>query len=638
MYRMKGFLRFLMAVFFLFCFVPSSFSATVDVMIVYDLTAKSWVDSHAGMSTFAASAIARMNQALANSGVTNLTFRLVNASQVSYTYATGDDGATLGSALTFLRTNIAVSTLRNTCGADVVVMLVDTGSAYGTVGLGYELSQYMISHDTGKDYAFSVSAIRSVYESETMTHEVGHNFGCGHSKDQSDSPGPGIFSYSAGWYFVDYSSIMAYNDKDGDGYADYIEASYFSNPDVTVDGEATGNAANGDNARTLDETAAVVEAYRTATSSTTTTTTTSTSSSSSSTSATSSSSTTTTKTTTTTSTSHSFTSTTTSTATTTTTTTIADSTPNQFTFTDQTNVPLSTVVTSNTITVSGINTAAIISIVGGTYSVNGGAYRSASYIVNNGNTVIVQQTSSASYSTKTDATLNIGGVSDTFSVTTLASPGETPPDQFTFTDITGVKPNTAVTSNAITVSGIDAGVPISITGGTYSVNDGLFTNENGTVNNGDTVKVRQTSSDDYSTTTEVTLNIGGVTDSFSVTTEAESTSGKDGGGGGGCFIATAAFGSPMAGQVEILRQFRDRYLLTNAWGMKFVAWYYRNGPVAASYIKDKPLAKAAVRAALYPLIGFSMMMIAGYLPVVAVGFLLSALLFLRLRPEKSIAT
>ena len=95
----------------------------------------------------------------------------------------------------------------------------------------------------------------------------------------------------------------------------------------------------------------------------------------------------------------------------------------------------------------------------------------------------------------------------------------------------------------------------------------------------------------------------------------------------GCFIATAAFGSPLARQVEILRQFRDRYLLTNNPGQKFVAWYYRNSPTAANYIQDKPLTKAAIRAALYPLIGFSFLLISGYLPFVIVGLLLTAFLF-----------
>jgi hypothetical protein len=78
-------------------------------------------------------------------------------------------------------------------------------------------------------------------------------------------------------------------------------------------------------------------------------------------------------------------------------------------------------------------------------------------------------------------------------------------------------------------------------------------------------------------------------------------------------------------------------LLTNAPGRNFVSWYYRNGPVAAQYIKDKPLIKAAVRLTLYPLIGFSLLLILGYLPFVTIGLLLSTLLFLRFKPKKLIA-
>jgi hypothetical protein len=189
-------------------------------------------------------------------------------------------------------------------------------------------------------------------------------------------------------------------------------------------------------------------------------------------------------------------------------------------------------------------------------------------------------------------------------------PTDTTPD---FINQTGVALSTTVTSNQLTVLGINTATSISITGGTYSINGGSYTSDSGTVNNGDTVTVQLTSSGSYSTTVDATLTIGGVSNTFSVTTQAAPPSTSNG-GGGGCFIATAAFGSPMAQQVEILRQFRDRYLLTNAIGGKFVAWYYRNGPVAANYIKNKPLAKAAVRAALYPLIGFSFLLINGILP------------------------
>jgi hypothetical protein len=95
-----------------------------------------------------------------------------------------------------------------------------------------------------------------------------------------------------------------------------------------------------------------------------------------------------------------------------------------------------------------------------------------------------------------------------------------------------VAPNTLVTSNEITVTGIDAPAPISIlgvAGAAYSINDGIndgpFTSSAGTVEVGNTVTVQQTSWSDFSTTTNAILVIGGVTRTFSVST-APSTSGS----------------------------------------------------------------------------------------------------------------
>jgi hypothetical protein len=106
-----------------------------------------------------------------------------------------------------------------------------------------------------------------------------------------------------------------------------------------------------------------------------------------------------------------------------------------------------------------------------------------------------------------------------FSVTTVAAPlPDTTPNQFTFTDQTGVTPNTPVTSNAITVSGINAPAPISVTGGQYSINGGAYTSSSGTVSNGNTLTARVTSSGNYAATTSATLTIGGVNGVFSVTT------------------------------------------------------------------------------------------------------------------------
>jgi hypothetical protein len=103
-----------------------------------------------------------------------------------------------------------------------------------------------------------------------------------------------------------------------------------------------------------------------------------------------------------------------------------DTTPDAFAFVDQTNVAVSTLMTSNTITVSGINTGTPISVTGGSYSINGGAFTTAAGTVNNGDSVRVQQTSSPSFATSTDAVLTIGGVSDTFTVTTAAATAAVP--------------------------------------------------------------------------------------------------------------------------------------------------------------------------------------------------------------------
>ncbi len=76
----------------------------------------------------------------------------------------------------------------------------------------------------------------------------------------------------------------------------------------------------------------------------------------------------------------------------------------------------------------------------------------------------------------------------------------------------------------------------------------------------------------------------------------------------GCFIATAAFGSSSDPEVQTLRVFRDRYLLTSGAGKAFVRWYYENAPAAASWLNAHPGFKPAVRAALMPAVGLALFM------------------------------
>ena len=76
-----------------------------------------------------------------------------------------------------------------------------------------------------------------------------------------------------------------------------------------------------------------------------------------------------------------------------------------------------------------------------------------------------------------------------------------------------------------------------------------------------------------------------------------------------CFIATAAFGSPFHPYVEILREFRDSYLLTNSPGRKIISLYYFYSPPFAEKIARNAILRAIVQLCLIPAIIFSGLMI-----------------------------
>jgi len=64
---------------------------------------------------------------------------------------------------------------------------------------------------------------------------------------------------------------------------------------------------------------------------------------------------------------------------------------------------------------------------------------------------------------------------------------------------------------------------------------------------------------------------------------------------GFCFIATAAYGTETASQLDILRDFRDQVLLENALGSRFVEAYYRVSPPVADFIAKNDFLRAVVR-------------------------------------------
>lgn len=205
----------------------------------------------------------------------------------------------------------------------------------------------------------------------------------------------------------------------------------------------------------------------------------------------------------------------------------SDTTPDPFSFASVTNAVPGSVQTSNAVTILGIDSAAAISVSGGSYSIDGGSFTSAAGTIGNGSSVVLRVTASSTAGATTGAVLSIGGVDGNFSVTTAAAGSDTTPNAFSFSSVSSASAGSTQTSNAVTIGGINAAAPISITGGSYNINGGSYTSASGSVNNGDSVTVRVTASSTAGASITATLTVGGISGSFKVTTASSSSGGSD---------------------------------------------------------------------------------------------------------------
>ena len=88
--------------------------------------------------------------------------------------------------------------------------------------------------------------------------------------------------------------------------------------------------------------------------------------------------------------------------------------------------------------------------------------------------------------------------------------------------------------------------------------------------------------------------------------------------GQGCFIATAAYGSILAPEVNTFRKFRSEYLLKSKFGRLFVKTYYTYSPPLADFISNHPTLRFVARMFLFPILIFVKLALwMGLLPSVA---------------------
>ncbi len=232
----------------------------VTLMIVYTPAAASWAaGSEGGIENTIAQLMAKARLALSNSK-TLMTLQLVHSQQVQYT-----EQNSVNDLYNLAYTNDAYMTdiysMRMNHCADLVVLLENISY---TGGQGFLLTSVAGRPDNG----FSLTRVQQASWTYTTIHEIGHNMGAHHHKLQNTQPGPGIFTYSAGWRWVTAGNtrlctVMTY--EAGSNFSDgltHTRVGYFSDPDIDYQGLPTGDAVDANNALTLRLTKSAVAAYR----------------------------------------------------------------------------------------------------------------------------------------------------------------------------------------------------------------------------------------------------------------------------------------------------------------------------------------------------------------------------------------
>ena len=232
--------------------------ATITVMVVYTPAASKWAADRGGINNIIAIAMGNSQLTADNSNV-GVTFELIHSAEVNYIESSS--GSTDLSRLQSTNDGHMdeVHEWRNIYGADLVSLLAVRDDVGGMA--------YLMNNPNGNSaWGFSLSRIQQT-AGLTFIHEVGHTMGLHHHKQQNYQPGPGLFSYSAGWRWFDnisgYCTVMTYTS--GQYFSDGRNASripVFSSPLITYNGISTGHVLNGDNSRTVREMKHKIAAYR----------------------------------------------------------------------------------------------------------------------------------------------------------------------------------------------------------------------------------------------------------------------------------------------------------------------------------------------------------------------------------------
>jgi hypothetical protein len=227
--------------------------SVVDVLVVYTAEARVAAGGTSAISSLIDLATSETNAAYSNSGVSH-TIRIVGRQETSFS----ETGFTFSGFLTSAQDGSisGVHALRDSTGADLVVMLVDGDDSL--CGLAYLMTPVSSSF---APYGYSVTQTNCATGNYTFGHEIGHNMSARHDRTADNTDGS-PFNYNHGYLFTvnpnNYKTIM--------GTGGNTRIQYFSNPNVLFDGAATGvvegDALAADNRLTFQNTSLTVSQFR----------------------------------------------------------------------------------------------------------------------------------------------------------------------------------------------------------------------------------------------------------------------------------------------------------------------------------------------------------------------------------------
>lgn len=227
---------------------------TIDVLVAYTPAARQTAGGEAQMRQLIQLGIAETNQGYANSGVIQRV-RLAGTGEVAY-QETGSLDTDL-ERLTdrgdgFLE---EVHAVRDRAAADVVSLWVNEGDA---CGIGWQMED---PTRVRPELGFHVVTLECATGYFSFGHEMGHNMGAGHAREDS---GGGAFPYSYGYKQTgtspSFRTVMAYDCKGG-----CARVNYWSSPEARYNGKATGVNGSENNALALNNTARIVANFRSST-------------------------------------------------------------------------------------------------------------------------------------------------------------------------------------------------------------------------------------------------------------------------------------------------------------------------------------------------------------------------------------